>query len=100
MKKERVRTAEHREISYTLYHFFDVWKDEFDGWTVNDAHLLEENVYISPIATAKEICKYLKRKGYLNTDDLRKVYVEENGNNIEVYQRKENVPLFGFSPNF
>lgn len=83
---------------YNLVDYFDVWKDELGSWTVNDQCIREEGLYISPDATNKQILQFLKRIGFLKTDDMRRLYVDDYGDMIEIYARKGNMPLGALVP--
>lgn len=85
---------EHRLGIYTLVNDFDVWGNAKDGWAVNDCSIEEENIMIDDFATGKEIVTMLKDKGYLNTNDMRKIAVEEYGTDIMIYERKGMKPLY------
>lgn len=79
---------------YDLINYFDVWKDIDGSWTVNNLCIEEKELYISDTCTDKEILQFLVTIGFLATSDRRKVYLEDLGNNfIEIYQKKDNIPL-------
>ena len=77
-----------RVRQFMLINYFDVWGNAKDGWEVNDACTECDDLCITDDATDKEICQYLERNGYLNTSDMRMLAVEENGEMIEIYERK------------
>ena len=79
---------------YTLVNDFDVWGNAKDGWDINDCRIEEENIMINDFATDKEIVTMLKDKGYLTTNDMRKITVEEYGTDIMIYERKGMKPLY------
>ena len=85
---------------YTLINYFDVYKEADGTWAVNNQCAEADGVVISETATDKDICTYLYNNGYLTTNDMRRLEVIENGEIIEVYQKKDFVPLFGFYPNY
>lgn len=94
-KKETKKTGSF----YTLIDYFDVWGNEKDGWEVNDQHIVCDDLYIDDDATDKEICRYLANFGYLAHSDMRKLYVEDLGDTIEVYKKKGMMPLCGLRRN-
>ena len=85
---------EHRLGIYTLVNDFDVWGNAKDGWDINDCRIEEENIMIDDFATDKEVVTMLKDKGYLTTNDMRKITVEEYGTDIMIYERKGMKPLY------
>ena len=85
---------EHKLGIYTLVNDFDVWGDAKDGWIINDCRIEEENIMIDDSATDKEIVTMLKDKGYLTTDDMRKIAIEEYGTDIMICLRKGMMPLY------
>ena len=82
---------------YTLINYFDVWKNG-DEWIVNDSFPEFDDLYISKNATDKEILTYLTEKRYLATNDMRKVRIEDLGDEMKVYLVKGHMPLFGIVP--
>ncbi len=84
--------------TYTLYNYFDVWN--YDGeWVVNNQCIEAEDIYISDDSTDKEICTYLKDAGYLTTNDMRRLYVDDEGDAITIYERKGLKPIYGLLAN-
>lgn len=83
---------------YTLINYFDVWGNAKDGWIVNN-QCVECDVHISPDATDKEICEFLRIIGFLKTSDMRRLEVEDYGDTIEICERKGHKPLFGLRLN-
>ena len=83
---------------YRLINYFDVWGNEKDGWEVNNQCSEGEDFRIDNDATAKDVCEYLKNAGFLNTSDMRKLYVDFSSFDgcIEIYQKKGMLPLFRF----
>ena len=83
---------------YDLVNYFDVWGSE-EGWQVNNLCIEETKLYINDASTDKEILTFLKNIGFLNTDDKRKVYLEDLGDGIiEIYQKKDDCPLGRLQP--
>jgi hypothetical protein len=81
-------------MKYELINYFDVWGNAKEGWEINNMCIEERNIYIDDSSTHKEILTYLKKIGYLQTDDMRKLFVEDLGEMIEIYQRKGMMPLY------
>lgn len=77
---------------YMLLNYFDVWDTE-DGWEVNNQCVEFNDLHITDDATEKEICEYLKQIGFLNTSDMRRLYVEDTSAGIEIFERKGMKPL-------
>lgn len=86
------REAASSSAVYTLVDYTDVWGDAKNGWTVNDQTPVS-NIYVADDASDKDILRYLKNMGYLNTDDMRRVCVEDNGDMIEIIARKGSYPI-------
>ena len=81
--------------AYELINYFDVWGNAKDGWEINNQCIEECDIQIAVNATPKEICTYLMKQGFLNTDDMRKVAVEEDWTgNIEIFARKGMKPVY------
>lgn len=78
---------------YRLINYFDVWGNEKDGYEINNLCVEADDLWISDDSTEKEILKFLVQIGFLRTSDRRKVYIEELGEMMEIYQRKGNYPL-------
>ena len=89
-------TAQH---TYTLTDYFDVWGNEEDGWTVNNSCPLYRDLVIADDASDQDILTYLKTTGYLTTDDPQKVYLQDEGDMIEIIQREGEMPLGRLSRN-
>lgn len=78
---------------WKLVNYFDVWGDEEGGWQVNDLCVEFDDLNITDDATDKDILEYLRQIGFLSTSDMRRLYLEDMGDMIEIYQRKDNYPL-------
>ena len=78
---------------YMVIDYFDVWASEDGGWTVNDARTVTDNLVLPDNASDKEILNALVKIGFLTTSDMRRYVVEELGDFIEVYQRKQMIPI-------
>ena len=88
---------------YRLINYFDVWGNAEDGWTINDQCYVGDapggDVFcIADDATDKDIAKYLVDINFLNTTDLRRLYVDRNTfiGAIEICERKGMRPLCCF----
>ena len=79
--------------TFTLINFFDVWGNKRDGWEVNNQCIEFDDLIISDDATDKQIISYLKEIGFLSTDDMRKVCLEDFGSAIEIVRKKGRCPL-------
>ena len=86
--------------TYNLRNYFDVWGNETDGWEVNNSCIEFDDLVISDESTNKEILSFLKLIGFLTTDDMRRLVVENHGDLIEVYERKGYKPLCALMPNY
>lgn len=78
---------------YRLVNYFDVWGNEKDGYEVNNLCTEADDLWIDDDSTLKEIAKFLVQIGFLVTSDMRKLYLEDDGTYIEIYQRKGMYPL-------
>lgn len=87
-------------MKYTLINYFDVWGNAKDGYEVNNQCVEERGIFISDAATDKEIVSFLESAGYLNTSDLRKVTIVYDGENLEIYQKREMLSLFCLRPEY
>jgi hypothetical protein len=92
---------------YKLINYFDVWGNKRDGWEINNQCYFNEYgekdsiFHIENDATKKEILNYLVSIGFLNTSDMRKLYVDEfSSDMIEIYERKGMKPLCAFNPTY
>ena len=83
---------------YNLLNYFDVYGSKEDGWIVNNVCVQEEDLYVSNDSTDKEILEFLVRIGFLSTSDMRRVRIEDDGENIYINQVKDNVPLGALIP--
>ena len=86
--------------TWRLINYFDVWGNKKDGYTVNNQCIEADDIVIADNAKPKEICEYLKSIGMLATSDMRRLEVIDNGDMIEVLERKTQMPLFGFMMNY
>lgn len=84
-------------MRYRLIDYTDVWGDP-EEWTVNDCTEIANDIEISDANTDKEILEMVREKGLINTTDMRRVGLEEHGENIEIVQRKGLLPLGVLQP--
>ena len=89
-KKEVKKTGHY----YTLVNYFDVWGNAKDGWEINNQCVEVDDLYLDDEITYKEILDYLKNAGYLVNSDMRRLCVESDGTNYEIYKRKGMEPLY------
>lgn len=85
---------------YTLVNYFDVWGDKTNGYEINNQSVEFTDWYIAENATKKDILRYLKVNRYINTDDMRKVNIDDYGDYMEVYAVKNHYPLYGIIENY
>ena len=77
---------------WKLINYFDVWGNPDDGWEVNN--LCEEfDILLPADATHKEILRSLKQARFLTAVNKRRFAMEENGEFIEIYERKGMKPI-------
>ena len=77
---------------WKLINYFDGWGNPDDGWEVNN--LREEFSFLLPTdATHKEILRHLKQVRFFTVVNKRRFAVEENGEFIEIYERKGMKPI-------
>ena len=81
-------------MKYTLYSY-EVWGNRKEGYDINQAFFECDDLVITDEATNKDICNYLKDRGYLTTSDMRKLRIDDYGSSLEVVERKTDKPLFG-----
>lgn len=78
---------------YKLVNYFDVWGNEKDGYEVNNLCTEADNLWIDDSCTMKEIAQFLVTIGFLATSDMRRLYLLDDGDSIEIYERKGMYPL-------
>lgn len=86
-------------MKYTLYNYFDVYGNSVDGYEINNQEILFDDWYIADDCTNQDIINYLYDNGYLTTNNLEKVDIENYGDYMEVYAVENCCPLFGIMPN-
>lgn len=85
---------------YSLISYSDVWGNKSSGYEINNQCVEFDDWFIADDCTDKEIVDYLFKCGYINTNDIRKVRIETDGENMEVYAVKNHFPLYGIYANF
>ena len=85
--------------TWTLINYFDVWGNEKDGWEVNNCCTEFNDLCLDEKITHKEILTYLKKTGYLVSDDMRRLSVEDLGDMIEIYEKKGMKPIYSLRRN-
>lgn len=82
---------------YDLIDYFDVWYNDFDGWTVNNQCVAKTNIIITDDTTEEDIIEYLKQNEFLvsncTVDDFD---VLMDIDFIEILEKKNGKPLFCF----
>ena len=94
MKDHFYMVRDNTYSKWQLVDYTDVWGNEKDGWEINDWDIVEKEIVISDYATDKEIINYLNAIGYLGSNDMRRIAVEDLGDFIEIEQRKYMKPLY------
>jgi hypothetical protein len=79
--------------SYSLINYFDVWGNKKDGYEINNQCIEFSDLIIVDSATNKDIVKYLYDIGFLSTHDMRRIDVINHGDLIEVYSKKDAMPI-------
>ena len=69
---------------YRLIDYFDVWGNEQDGYDVNNLACILTGITITDDSTDKDIINYLYSIHYLNTNDIDKFDVYDDGDMIEI----------------
>ena len=85
--------------TYSLINYFDVRGNPQDGYEVNDQCVEFTVLVITEVATDKDILEYLVSIGFLATADRRRLVVEDNGDFIEIYERKGMKPICSLRDN-
>lgn len=80
-------------MKYELINYFDVWGNAEDGWEINNQCVELRDLVITDGATDKDILNYLVDIGFLVTSDMRKLVVENNGDMIEIFEKKSMKPI-------
>ena len=88
--------------TYSLRNYFDVWGNAKDGWEVNNSCIEFDDLNITDDATEKDILKYLKKIGFLSTDDRRMVRCDMDTyvDGIEIYEVKGHKPVAALIANY
>lgn len=78
---------------YDFINTFDVFGTPEDGWEVNNQCVEYRNLFLADDTTPKQIAQFLVNLGFLNTADMRRIVIEDEGEFIFVYQKKDMFPL-------
>jgi capsule polysaccharide export protein KpsE/RkpR len=78
---------------FKLINYTDVLGNKEDGYEINNQCIEFDDLYIDNNATNKEVLTFLKSIKFLTSDDMRKLIVENSGDLIEIYQKKDYYPL-------
>lgn len=70
-----------------------------DDWMENDGHW-EGPIKFNPEISDRKLAELLFNKGYLNTKDMRRLYIHDEGDIICVDLRRDNYPLMYLSPKY
>ena len=68
-----------------------------DGWVENVGHW-ESSIKFNPEISNRKLIELLFNKGYLNTKDMRRLYIHEEGDTICVNLRRDDYPLMYLNP--
>lgn len=82
---------------YSLVNYFDVWYEE-EGWQVNNLCTEFNDLWLANDLTRKQIAEALVSVGFLATSDMRKLAIEYEGEFIEIYQKKQMMPIASLRP--
>lgn len=78
-------------------NYFDVWGNKIDGYEVNNLCIEFDDLIIAEeLYNGKDLIKYLYDIEFFNTHDMRKFIIEDMGELIEIYQKKDLFPLGRF----
>lgn len=78
------------KYSVTVYH--DKAKNAEGQWYIKDMEVADV-FYEADKLEVKPICQFLKRHGWIESADMRKVDALIGLDHIEVFEKKGNVPL-------
>lgn len=70
---------------------FDVWGTQREDWEINETKV--SVVEIDETSSRKEVASKLKENGFIKTDDLRRLVVEETENGWEIAYKKGGLPV-------
>ena len=68
-----------------------------DDWVENVGHW-EGSIRFNPEISNRKLAELLFNKGYLNTKDMRRLYIHDEGDTICVNLRRDGYPLMYLSP--
>lgn len=80
--------------TYELINYFDVWGNEEDGFTVNNARVEARDIKIADDATDDDIINCLQLSGYLNTNETSLFEIEDSGVFIDIFAKEIGMPLY------
>lgn len=74
----------------------DAWNDGEDGWTWNNWHKLESEIFFaeSRLGSARAILSWFRKAGYLSDASKGKCAIEDDGYNVVVSLRSTGKPLY------
>jgi hypothetical protein len=67
-------------------------------WTWNNMFTIEEDVYIDPKLTNRQLLKFMRESGWLSEQSKGKIRIEDTGYDIEIQNRNTYEPLYAFRP--
>ena len=82
------------EMMKTKLLSIDAWRDGY-GWTWNNWHTLEEDIYIPENITNRELIKFMRDSlNIINSNSKGKVSIDDDGYNLVLVNRNTHEPLF------
>ena len=84
------------ENMYTLLSI-DAWRDDC-GWTWNNWHRVEADIYIDPKTTNRGLLAFMRRNNWLSDYSKGKAAIEDDGYNVVICDRGTGEPIFAFEP--
>lgn len=96
MNKKIINEIAHKFANtdnFEIINYFDVWGNPVDGWEVNNC-CSEGTCYIAENSTEKDVARFLYNAGLTTTSDMRRIAIEFDSENYEVYERKGMKPIF------
>jgi hypothetical protein len=75
----------------------DAWRDCGNGWTWNNWHKVGRiDVSVCDLP-ARALLKVMRDEGYLSAYSAGRVAVEDDGYNVVIVRRSDNMPLFAIA---
>ena len=74
----------------------DAWGNKKEGFDWNqwfDVGTISKEEF-EQLTTAKETATWFFTEGYTNTDDMRRIDIEDDGYNVVIHEKKTQEPLF------